>query len=157
MFVLLKKNLPQYREAFEFARIVTKVFVIILLITLFATTTKPTQRVIRLNQEFTLKVGQSARSEDSGLKITFASVKEESRCPKGVTCVWAGNAKILIEISKHEGGSTTLELNTNMKPKSGRCLGYEVSLEKLDPYPKADEQLKPSQYEATLILRKLKP
>ena len=45
-----------------------------------------------------------------------------------------------------------MELNTNINPKSGRYLGYELSLEKLDPHPKADEQLKPSQYEATLIL-----
>lgn len=134
-----------------------KLTVAVILLIAFVAPTKPTQRVITLNQEFTLKVGQSARSEDSGLKITFASVKEESRCPKGVTCVWAGNAKILIEISKADSGSATLELNTNINPKHGRCLGYELSLEKLDPYPKADEQLKPSQYEATLILRKLKP
>jgi hypothetical protein len=132
------------------------VFVVILSIAPFVATTK-LQRVMKLDQEFTLKVGQSARSEDAGLKFTFASVKEESRCPKGVTCVWSGNAKILIDISKDDGGSTTFELNTNIKPKSGRYVGYELSLEKLEPYPKGDEQLKPSQYEATLILRKLKP
>ena len=132
-------------------------FVVILLIMLFAATTKPRQRVIKLNQEFTLKFGQSARSEGSGLKITFASVREESRCPKGVTCVWAGNAKVLIEISKDDGGSAAFQLNTNINPKSVRYLGYELSLEKLDPYPRADEQLKPSDYEATLLLRNLKP
>jgi hypothetical protein len=132
------------------------VFVLMLSITLFVAPTKPTQKVIRLDQEFTVKVGESARSQDSGLKITFASVKEESRCPKGVTCVWAGNAKILIEISKGDDGPTTLELNTNINPKSGRCLGYELILKKLDPYPTADEQVKPSDYEATLILRKPK-
>ncbi len=133
------------------------VLVVILFITLVGATTKSTRKVIKVDQEFTLKVGQSARSEDSGFKITFASVKEESRCPKGVTCVWAGNAKILVEISKDAAGSTSFELNTNINPRSGRYLGYELSLDKLDPYPKADEQLKQSQYEATLVLRKLEP
>ena len=131
--------------------------IVIFLIMLFTPSTKLGQRIIKLNQEFTLKVGQSASSSDSGLRITFASVKEESRCPKGVTCVWAGNAQILIEVSKDDGASAALQLNTNVNPKSGRYSGYELSLEKLDPYPTANEQLKPSDYEATLILRKLKP
>jgi len=130
--------------------------VVILLIMWFAPTTTPRQRVIKLNQAFMLKVGQSVRPEGSGLKITFTSVKEESRCPKRVSCVWAGNAKILIEISKDDGGPAALQLNTNINPKSGRYSGYELSLEKLDPYPEANEQPKPSAYEATLILRKLK-
>ena len=132
-------------------------FIVIFLIMLLTSTTILGQRTIKLNQEFTLKVGQSASSSDSGLKITFASVKEESRCPKGVTCVWAGNAKILIKISKDDSEPTTLELNTNIRPKRASYLGYELSLEKLDPYPEANEQPKPFAYEATLILRKLKP
>ena len=31
--------------------------------------------------------------------LNFVKVIEDSRCPKGVNCFWAGRAKILIEIS----------------------------------------------------------
>jgi len=33
--------------------------------------------------------------------LTFKKVLEDSRCPKGVTCIWAGRAKVLVEISQH--------------------------------------------------------
>jgi hypothetical protein len=31
--------------------------------------------------------------------IKFVEVLEDSRCPKDVTCIWAGRAKILVEIT----------------------------------------------------------
>ena len=38
-----------------------------------------------LGQEFTLKLGQSARIQSEGLTLTFNDVSEDSRCPSGVT------------------------------------------------------------------------
>lgn len=42
--------------------------------------------------------------------ITFKKVIEDSRCPKGVTCIWAGRAKVLVEISENEKDTVKKEL-----------------------------------------------
>src|SRR5262245_46833605 len=40
--------------------------------------------VIRLGEEFELKISQRAVIEGEGLAVVFESVLEDSRCPKGV-------------------------------------------------------------------------
>jgi hypothetical protein len=76
------------------------VFFVIFLLTVASIATQPGKRVIVLEQEFKLKVGESAKALREGLKVEFDSVAEDSRCPRGVTCIWAGNAKILLKVEK---------------------------------------------------------
>ncbi len=49
---------------------------------------------IKHTVEIKLGVGESQKIND--IKITFLRVIEDSRCPKDVDCVWAGQAKIRI-------------------------------------------------------------
>lgn len=112
------------------------------------------KRVIVLDQEFKLKIGESA-SGPEGLKVEFDSVTDDSRCPKGVTCVWAGNAKILLKVQKDAGKPADVELNTNINPKTSRYLEYELTLKELKPYPEINVPIKSSDYELTLTVHKL--
>lgn len=74
--------------------------------------------------------------------IRFKEVVSDSRCPKDVTCVWAGEAKVLIEI--FEKGKLTSEkvvvINPNIIDKtplqfsSGKGI-YSLSAIGLFPYP----------------------
>ena len=111
---------------------------------------------VRLGQEFTLRVGQQAAVEGEGLRVRFASVVNDSRCPTGVTCVWAGNAEVLIEAEA--GGSTAgLKLNTHGGanfPKEVRHRQYSVGLVALNPRPRGSGRLKAADYVATLVIRK---
>src|SRR5262249_9486072 len=54
--------------------------------------------VIRLGQEFDLKINQEAVIEGEGLAVVFESMIEDGRCPEDVTCVWSGNAKIKVRL-----------------------------------------------------------
>ncbi len=36
------------------------------------------------------------------VSIKFIEVLEDSRCPKEVTCIWMGRARVLVEISENE-------------------------------------------------------
>jgi len=74
--------------------------------------------VIRLGQEFELKINQEAMVEGEGLAVVFESVLEDSRCPEGVDCIWSGNAKIKVELIGAGKESAAVELNTNVEPKS---------------------------------------
>lgn len=106
-----------------------------------------------LGQEFTLKVGQQVTIEETGLHISFTAVTEDSRCPKGVDCIWAGNGKIIIKV-KGQGKPTELELNTGRGPKEQHFRGYDIKLVQLNPYPESKSPIKHGSYAVTLVVSK---
>jgi hypothetical protein len=110
--------------------------------------------VIRLGQEFDLKINQEAAIEGEGLAVVFESMLEDSRCPEGVDCIWSGNAKIRIRSSKQKHAPASIELNTNVGPKGYSYLDYEIKLVALKPRPKADKPVQSDEYKATLIITK---
>jgi hypothetical protein len=107
-----------------------------------------------LNQEFEIKVGQQVSIKKEGLRISFNSVAEDSRCPQGVTCVWAGNGKVVLKLSKARKRSATMSLNTGLDPKQAAYRGYDVKLVGLNPYPEKNRKIKKKDYVATLIVSK---
>ena len=46
----------------------------------------------------TLRTGQQKKAGRGEITIKFLSVEEDSRCPDGAACVWAGNAKVKVKI-----------------------------------------------------------
>jgi len=111
---------------------------------------------VRLAQEFKLHVEQRATVDGDGFSLRFVSVANDSRCPVDVTCVWAGNAEVLVEANA--GGSTaSLKLNTlggDKFPKDGKHQRYTVALVALSPLPRKDRRIKTADYEATFVIRK---
>lgn len=107
-----------------------------------------------LGKEFKLRVGRGAVVRGEGLRAEFVSVVEDSRCPEGVNCIWAGNAKISLRLRKAGQKPATFDLNTGADPRSASHLGYEVTLVRLDPHPKADAPPNKKAYVATLLVRK---
>ena len=106
-----------------------------------------------LNREFKLKVGQEVQVKEAGIKLSLNSIVEDSRCPTGVNCIWAGNAKISVKLSKAKtdtASATSVELNTGAGAKSSTYEGYEVRLVRLDPYPKEGVKISKDAYVATL-------
>lgn len=88
------------------------------------------------------------------LNLRFLEVVEDSRCPTDVNCIWAGNAKIKIQISKPGGTPKIFELNTNLPEKCILIEGYEITLASLSPYPKAGVELKKETYAAAFSVVK---
>lgn len=107
-----------------------------------------------MNEEFSLGVNQQVSINTEGLMIEFVTVLEDSRCPVGVDCVWEGNAKIRIKISKSDMGATTIELNTNLEPTNILFQDYKIHLVRLEPWPKASTTTKAEDYSATLLIAK---
>ena len=131
-----------------------KILIFSLLLALGAAQTPAGAGGVRLNKEFAVRLGQSATVRGAGLRAEFVSVLEDSRCPKGVDCIWAGNGKISLRLAKAGRAPATVELNTDLEPKSASYLEYEVVLVKLAPYPQADEPAGRKRYVATLLVRR---
>ena len=105
-------------------------------------------------QQFSLPAGKQKIVTRDKIKIKFVSV-EDSRCPQGVTCVWAGNAKVTIKVTNRKGESKTFDLNTNLEVRSVKFEDYEIKLVSVEPYPKANAPTGATGYTASFSLTKL--
>ena len=109
----------------------------------------------KIGQEFPVKVGQQITIGDN-LRVKFAAVPEDSRCPSDVNCVWAGNAVVTVELTEGQC-TTTLRLNTHQNPQAPentKVGPYRVKLVKLDPYPRSTQKISAGDYTATLVVTK---
>lgn len=126
------------------------------LMPLMTASAEPPRKLKRasLGQEFKLKVGERVIIKEAGLNITFSAVAEDSRCPEGVNCIWAGNGRIIVKVSKGRK-KADVQLNTGLEPRQGRFHEYDVKLVALNPYPHKDTvPIKRGVYVATLVVNK---
>ena len=86
--------------------------------------------------------------------MKFVELVEDSRCPTDVRCIWAGNAKIKLRLSKGSN-EETVELNTFIKPKSVEFGGYKFSLMGLAPRPRSNIRISRLGYTAALTAKRL--
>ncbi len=106
-----------------------------------------------LDRNFKVRYGQEVTIKGQDLKVKFDSVLDDSRCPKDVTCVWAGDAKVLITVRRGNGEASKMELHTNGQfAQIGKYQQYVIKLVALDPYPRTSVKGKPSDYVATLLI-----
>ena len=109
---------------------------------------------VPLDEQFTIKNGQQVTIEGQKLTLKFSSLFQDSRCPSSVTCGWAGNGAIVVEVSRKHKKAVQAMLNTLLDPKQIEYKGYKIKLLALNPYPKTPGEIDPSEYEATLIVSK---
>ena len=115
-------------------------------------------QVARVGHEFKVRAGRAVTFEGESLRLRFAAVAADSRCPANVNCVWAGNAEVLIEVGAKGGrGKRVLRLNTNATRQGaveGRYRNYTVKLVELSPYPRDGRKIAAGEYTATLLVVK---
>lgn len=105
-------------------------------------------------QSATIRINQSKKFSRSKLTVKFIELVEDSRCPQGVDCVWAGNARIKIEVSNGRSRET-FEVNTNVGARGASFGGYAINFIGLTPYPRANVRLSRNAYRATFEISRL--
>jgi hypothetical protein len=109
----------------------------------------------KLGEPFTLKLGQAADLANGDARLTFESVKQDSRCPSRGLCATSGSVTVVIAFQSQ--GSTdryTFEADANAVLQHV-IPGYVVRLNGLTPYPVSDfasKEITPVDYEATLVV-----
>ena len=108
-----------------------------------------------LGSEFTLSVGQSARIASESMDIKFTDVTEDSRCPKNVQCIWAGQVGCAIEITKE---NTKNPITLTDSAGTGSSAGYIFQDYKIvfavSPYPEAGKPIAKGDYRLKLTVTK---
>ncbi|MEP7077235.1 MAG: hypothetical protein ABI878_15630 [Acidobacteriota bacterium] len=86
------------------------------------------------SERLSVRVTQEKPSVLGRFSIKFIAVVDDSRCPVNTTCVWAGNAKIKIRLSRGRDAKV-LELNTGIQPSMIEYKGYQIKIVSLGPKP----------------------
>lgn len=88
--------------------------------------------------------GENKFLSEYQMNVTFKGISEDSRCPEGVNCIWAGAAIAQVEVM----GTTTRPMTLNLATtdnkgrnysQSAAFNGYTISLTEVTPYPKSAE------------------
>ena len=81
------------------------------------------------------------------LKVRFVAVTEDSRCPRDVTCVWAGEVKVPLEIQESSKAASLVEILEGGSTVAG---AYRVTLVRVEPAPANGMNIAPQDYRVTL-------
>ena len=127
----------------------------IFILTLIAMLSITVFAAAKTTENVTVKAGQQKSAKRSKLKIKFESVVEDSRCPIGTNCIWAGNAKIKITVTSSQLGAKSFEINTTMGPQGDQYDGWAIKLDSLTPSPTVNGKIDPKKYIAKFTVTRL--
>ena len=85
-----------------------------------------------------LKEGENKFLKEYEMNVTFKRMVEDSRCPKDVQCIWAGNAIAEVELMGIYTRPVTVQLSTSNDANKGyanseKFNGYKITLEDVTP------------------------
>ncbi len=113
----------------------------------------------RLGDSFNLRVGEEARIDEAQLTVRFTKVGRDSRCPKDVTCIQAGEAVVHLLLLSDAGERAELELEV---PPGGESIpakfgDFRITLLELDPQKESGKPIDSSAYVATVRVARAEP
>jgi len=108
----------------------------------------------KLGQQFTLHIGQTAQIEGEQLSITFDGVSEDSRCPRDVLCIRAGEVKCEVTITYQGSASSITLIQPGMTEPPSETYQVYTFIFSVDPYPEAGKQIPDSDYRLNLTVKK---
>jgi hypothetical protein len=103
-----------------------------------------------LNQQFTLRRGETVSINSASVRLEFVEVTGESRCPANVQCVWAGDA--IVHVRALDGAAVAdYELHAGDSRRSAAShRQLRIELVQLEPYPVSTRPIGQDDYRATL-------
>ncbi|MHB8086021.1 MAG: hypothetical protein ACYDHZ_09355 [Dehalococcoidia bacterium] len=111
-----------------------------------------------LNNEFSLAIGQSAGIQEERLTVKFDSIQEDSRCPRGATCIWQGRVSCVLQVS--DGNDSTeivlTEPGLSSQFGEGTYKNY-VFTSHVQPYPELGKKISKEDYRVLLTIKKVPP
>ena len=120
-------------------------------------TNNTSSEVVAAVQQGSTTLALDEQKQIGDVYVHFKEVLEDSRCPKGVNCVWQGRAKLLVALS--EDGMTVDQSEIIFgKLKSGeeenhtfyKSESLTITAMAINPYPTSETQGKDLSYELVL-------
>ena len=108
---------------------------------------------VRLNQSFEMKIGQAVSLAGENLNIKFDDITEDSRCPRGVVCVWAGQVSASLQMTTKEGQEELTLTELGSSPDTTVYRQYKIN-HQVTPYPEAGKAINKADYRLQLTISK---
>ena len=102
---------------------------------------------VDLGGEVTLAPGQSAATRDGRLEVRFFDVAEDSRCPRDVTCVWAGEVTLRLRLAPRSQEGVERDVKQG---ESTIIDGLKIEVLRVQPVPVSTRPIARDEYRATL-------
>lgn len=97
--------------------------------------------------DVTLAPGESVPVSGADLKVRFITVGEDSRCPRDVACMWAGEVKVRLDISEGMKPIRSVEVTEGGNAEVGT---WRVTVVRVEPQPVSTAKIQPQDYRVTL-------
>ena len=133
------------------SRLLAMVSACVLLISNLGCAPLQTAVIVEPGLSFALAPGQTAEIKRSGTRITFRQVREDSRCPTDVTCVWEGDAKVEVVVSRTGAPDETKILSIKAPNNETRVGNLRIRFVGLTPVPRQADAGAPKNYLAEFV------
>lgn len=119
----------------------------LLVLALTACSAQSAAKTANLGGQVALAPGQDVLVIGEPLRIEFAAVISDSRCPSGATCIWQGEASCRLKITYKNTVNTKIitEPGLSSQPTTTEFAGYEFQFQ-LQPYPQAGKDIDKNAY-----------
>jgi hypothetical protein len=128
---------------------------IVLALLVFPACAGPTQISVSLGQSVNLALGHEVVITGEPLRIRFAEVLDDSRCPTGATCIWQGQVSARLDIT-YQNTKTSMVvtqpgLTTDLSMADFNDYQFQFQVQ---PYPDVGKQIGKNEYRLQLIVDK---
>lgn len=136
------------------------IIIFFLLLTAIFTSCNTFQDLLKKNEvqndTIVLRQGIPLYDATNRFIVVLDSVLSDSRCPKGVVCVWEGNAEVQLRtIMTLYNKKQYFRLNTNPQFTQDTVINnYRFKLLEINPYPENEKTFPHYNYRATIVIEK---
>ena len=94
-----------------------------------------------------LEPGVAVSVKGTDLELRLIEIVSDSRCPRDVTCVWAG--EVQVRFSTHRGNGPTL-VHEVIAGNTIPIGAYLIGVDKVEPEPVENQKILPRDYRVTV-------
>lgn len=95
---------------------------------------RPQPPEVEIGRPFPLALDSVARTSD-GLWVRYVAMLEDSRCPRGAQCVWAGTVRVVVVLTPPSGAGRIDTLDLTRRPSSAPIAKHVVRFAEFSPPP----------------------
>ena len=107
----------------------------------------PSQTRSDLPATLVLEPGVAVAVAGTDLELRLIKIVSDSRCPRDVTCVWAG--EVLVRFSVRSGNTPAMEHEV-VAGNNVRVGAYLIEVQKVEPEPVENQKISPREFRVTV-------
>ena len=112
---------------------------------------------ISIFAQTSIKITQNKHISKNGIHLRLKNVFADSRCPEGVTCIWAGEVSVTIEVYKDKKLVEEKDIIFNSANRIENVKWFENYFSKkikgigVAPYPKQGKKINPKKQYINIV------